>query len=706
MDILAGLNEKQKEAVEQTEGPVLVLAGAGSGKTKVLTHRIAYLLKVKNVAPWNILAVTFTNKAAGEMRERLGSLLGQDGTERRFMPWMGTFHSIAVRILRMYGDNIKIPNNFVILDETDKLGLIKQCFKKLNIDPKQYNPKSVASLISNAKNDGVDEKSYADAAATPIQKKTAQVYKNYVQLCSENNSLDFDDLLLRVVKLLKIKSVREELQGKFRYVLIDEYQDTNKIQYQFIKQILSKDKNICVVGDDWQSIYSWRGADFTNILNFERDFSGALVVKLEQNYRSTKNILQAAHQVITKNEMRSEKNLWTKNSDGREVGVFTAQNERHEAEMVANKIYSETSIGGRKLSDFAILYRTNAQSRAIEEVFLREGISYKIVGGVRFYDRAEIKDVIAYLRLIYQPSDITSFQRIVNVPKRGLGGVSVERFLATRGGRTIVDALIESKNDTQFTPKARNSFSTLGQKLKNLNKQVDSVLDLESFVKKVIREFGFLEHLNDGTLQGETRVENVKELLSVAKEYAGLSLEDFLAEVALVSGADESADGDAVTLMTVHAAKGLEFPVIIVVGMEESVFPHSRAFYEPAAMEEERRLAYVAFTRAMEELCLTFASQRMLFGQSAYNQASRFLEDIGYEQKFEQPSYNVPKNRDDFDGVDFVPEEVALSPGDKVRHQIFGLGTVQSVDGTIVTVDFGGKIRRLNAAFAPLEKVL
>ena len=706
MDVLEGLNEKQREAVERTEGPVLILAGAGSGKTKTLTHRIAYLIKEKYIAPWNILAVTFTNKAAGEMRERLGLLLGQDGTDRRFMPWMGTFHSVAVKILRIYGDHIKIPNNFVILDETDKLSLIRQCFKKLSIDPKQYNPKSIASLISSAKNNSVDEKSYAGTAVLPIQKKAAKVYKIYTKLCLENNSLDFDDLLLKVVELLNVKSVREELQSKFQYVLIDEYQDTNKIQYQFIKKILNQKKNICVVGDDWQSIYSWRGADFTNILNFERDFPGALVIKLEQNYRSTKNILEAAHQIITKNEMRSEKKLWTKNSDGREIEVLAARNERHEAEMVANKIQSEVSIGARKFADFAVLYRTNAQSRAVEEIFLREGIRYKIVGGVRFYDRAEIKDVVAYLRLIYQPSDITSFQRIVNVPRRGLGGVSVDRFLSARGDKTIVDALIEVGQSSQFTPKTRSGFVTLGKKLQSLRKQVDRVLDIEGFIKKVIKEFGILEYLDDGTLQGETRVENVKELLSVAKEYAGLSLEDFLAEVALVSSADESTSGDVVTLMTVHAAKGLEFPVVIVVGMEESVFPHSRAFYEPTEMEEERRLAYVALTRAMEELCLTFAGQRMLFGQFASNPVSRFLEDIGYVQQFEQPDYSTSKFNGDYDGIDVVPEDLELQCGDKVRHQIFGFGTVTGIDGTIVTVNFGGKIKRLNVAFAPLEKVL
>jgi DNA helicase-2/ATP-dependent DNA helicase PcrA len=706
VDILEGLNEKQREAAEQTEGPLLILAGAGSGKTKTLTHRIAYLIAEKQVAPYNILAVTFTNKAAGEMRQRLGKLLGQDGDDRRFMPYMGTFHSIAVKLLRIYGDNVKVPNNFVILDETDKLGLIKRAMKQLNIDPKQYNPKTIASLISSAKNDGVDERTYADIASSPMQKKTAKVYKVYIKLCVDNSSLDFDDLLLKAVELLSVKSVRQELQDKFHYVLIDEYQDTNKVQYQFVKQILNKNQNICVVGDDWQSIYSWRGADFTNILNFERDFPGATIIKLEQNYRSTKNILEAAHSIITKNEMRSEKKLWTENSDGQEVEVLEALNERHEAEMVANKIHSEVSVGARKYSDFALLYRTNAQSRAIEEAFLRESIPYKIVGGVRFYDRAEIKDVMAYLRLIYQPSDITSFNRIVNVPKRGLGEASVSKFLSSRGEKSIVEALVAAENDVQFTPKARQNFANLGKNLKNLHAEIDGVLDLEKFIKKVIKCFGILEYLDDGSLQGEMRIENVNELLSVAKEYAGLSLEDFLAEVALVSGADESANGDAVTLMTVHAAKGLEFPVIIVVGMEESVFPHSRAFYEPTEMSEERRLAYVAFTRAMEELVLTFANQRMLFGQFAANPMSRFLEDIGYQQKLEWSNVGTPNSHSDFDGIDLVPKEIELEIGDRVRHQIFGLGTVEEIDGTVVNVSFAGKQRKLNTAFAPLEKVL
>ncbi|MDR1300506.1 MAG: UvrD-helicase domain-containing protein [Candidatus Nomurabacteria bacterium] len=702
MDILKGLNPKQREAVEQTEGPLLILAGAGSGKTKTLTHRIAYLIAEKHVAPYNILAVTFTNKAAGEMRQRLGKLLGQDGEDRRFMPYMGTFHSIAVKLLRIYGDNIKVPNNFVILDETDKLGLIKRAMKQLNIDPKQYNPKTVASLISSAKNDGVDERTYADIASSPIQKKTAKVYKVYVKLCTDNSSLDFDDLLLKAVELLSVKPVRQELQNKFHYVLIDEYQDTNKVQYQFVKQILNKNHNICVVGDDWQSIYSWRGADFTNILNFERDFSGATIIKLEQNYRSTQHILDAAHKIITKNQNRSEKELWTDKNGGKEVGVLAAKSERHEAEMIANTIYSQVSLRAREFSDFAVLYRTNAQSRVIEEIFLQNQIPYKIVGGVRFYDRAEIKDLIAYLRLIYQPDDLTSFNRIVNVPKRGLGEASVGKFLDGRGQTDLITALISAEQDTKFTPRARKEMSDLGKKLSSLRDLIDTI-PIDELVQKIIRTFKYEEYLNDGTIAGEARVENVQELLSVAKNHAGLSVEDFLTEVALVSGADESADGNVVTLMTVHAAKGLEFPVVIVAGMEETVFPHSRAFYEPEEMEEERRLAYVAMTRAMDELYLSYAQQRMLFGQFACNQISRFIEDIGMTPA-SADNDNWVENEPQYE-PSYEPDEVEAKVGDQVRHQIFGDGAIEDIDGSVVTINFSGKVRKLNAAFAPLEKL-
>lgn len=723
--ILLGLNEAQKEAVLHGDGPLLILAGAGSGKTKTLTHRIAYLISERDVSPYNILAVTFTNKAAGEMRERLAGLLNHDPTDRKFMPWMGTFHSLAVRILRRWGEEIKIPSNFVILDETDKLVFIRQSMKKLSVDPKQYNPKSIASFISSAKNDNIDAVEYAAIARGPAQKITAKIYDDYSKACRKTKSLDFDDLLIEVVRLLReSKETRAKLQDTFQHVLIDEYQDTNKAQYSFVKLILGKAKNICVVGDDWQSIYSWRGADFTNILNFERDFPGAKIIKLEQNYRSTQTILDAAHHVITKNKQRTDKELWTDKKGGNQIEIIAADNERHEAELVASRIWQKVSSGQHSYSDYAVLYRTNAQSRTIEEAFLKNDIPYKIIGGVRFYDRAEIKDIIAYLRLIYQPEDLASFRRIINVPRRGIGATSIEKFLALKK-TNIIDELVNAKQNLVFTPKARQALATFGQKLKILQEKVN-VVPIDEFISSVIRTFSYEEYLNDGTIQGEARVENIKELLSVAKNYAGLNLEDFLTEVALVSGTDEESENGSVTLMTIHAAKGLEFPAVFIIGLEESIFPHSRVFYEPSEMEEERRLAYVAMTRAMEELYLTYAASRMIFGQLSSNPISRFIEDAGLaptsSRGWQTPGYvsrsrsttntvatgKVPDGASGEPYVEFFPDEeqVDLQPGNRIRHQIFGIGEVVGIDGSIVEIDFGdAKIRKLNAAFAPFEKL-
>lgn len=722
--ILTDLNEAQKEAVLYGDGPLLILAGAGSGKTKTLTHRIAYLVSERGVSPYNILAVTFTNKAAGEMRERLAGLLGQNPADRGFMPWMGTFHSIAVRILRRWGGEIKIPSNFVILDESDKLTLVKQAMKKLSIDPKNYNPKSITSMISSAKNDGVDAEEYASVAHGPLQKTTAKIYKSYTASCRETSSLDFDDLIIEAVRLLReSKEVRTQLQDIFQYVLIDEYQDTNKIQYNFIKLALGEAKNICVVGDDWQSIYSWRGADFTNILNFERDFSGTKTIKLEQNYRSTQAILDASNKVITKNQQRTDKELWTAKKGGSQIETIAACNERDEARRVASQIWQKVSNGQYDYSDCAVLYRTNAQSRAIEEAFLENDIPYKIIGGVRFYDRAEIKDIIAYLRLIYQPEDLASFRRIINVPKRGIGNVSLERFLANKK-TNFIDELINAEQNVAFTPKARQALATFGKKLKTLQKEASAV-PIDEFISKVIRAFSYEAYLNDSTIQGESRIENIKELLSVAKNYAGLNLEDFLAEVALVSSADDKTENNTVSLMTIHAAKGLEFPVVFIVGMEESVFPHSRAFYDPSEMEEERRLAYVAMTRAMEELYLTYAGSRMIFGQFSSNPVSRFIEDAGLAVDW-QSEYQDSICESSQSDTEFInsatktmqqnfntnepyvenEDQIDLQLGDRVRHQIFGTGKVASIDGFIVEIDFGdAKTRKLNVAFAPLEKL-
>jgi DNA helicase-2/ATP-dependent DNA helicase PcrA len=713
--ILEGLNPPQREAVEFDEGPLLILAGAGSGKTKVLTHRIAYLIAARGVKPWEILAVTFTNKAAGEMRERLAKLLGQENT-RGFMPWMGTFHSIAVRILRQYGENIEIPRNFVILDEADRLSLVKTAMKQLGITDKQFQPRSIASLISTAKNDCLSPDDYAATAKMPAQMIAADVYPRYERLRKDAKALDFDDLLLETVKLLKnVKEIREELRAKLKYVLIDEYQDTNKAQYQIVKMLLNSQHNICAVGDDWQSIYSWRGADFTNILNFERDFPGTKIVKLEQNYRSTEAILNAAHNIIVKNAQRTDKKLWTDKKGGSPVGILQTSNEIHEAEIVAQKVSTEVTLGARGYDEFAVLYRTNAQSRVIEEIFLRYGLPYKIVGGTRFYDRAEIKDLLAYLKLLYQPFDRPSFERIVNVPKRGLGDTSVGRFLLwqERRGTSIVDALRNVEMNDELTPRAKKSFAELGGNLVELAKLVETASP-DELLEKVIDRFDYRAYLDDGTLQSESRLENVAELVGVAKTFTNTA--EFLEEVALVSSADQIADS-AVTLMTMHAAKGLEFPVVFMVGMEEGIFPGQRAEYEPAAMEEERRLAYVGMTRAREELALTFAVSRLLYGSRQYNLPSRFLTDI--DEDFIKPISSVPAANtaniventarteliEKSDEPRFVPDELELSVGDQVRHQIFGTGTIIDIDGQIVAVDFGiGRVKKLNIAFAPLER--
>ena len=720
--ILEGLNPPQREAVEFGDGPLLILAGAGSGKTKTLTHRIAYLIAKGFAKPWEIMAVTFTNKAANEMRERLAKLLNQENS-RGFMPFMGTFHSIAVRILRQYGENIEIPRNFVILDETDRLNLVKAAMKEVGLTDKQFQPRGLASLISSAKNDCLSPDEFAKTARTPLAKVTADIFPRYEKLRRDGKALDFDDLLLETVKLLReVKSVREQLHERLKYVLIDEYQDTNKAQYQMVKLLLNDSRNICAVGDDWQSIYSWRGADFTNILNFERDFAGAKIVKLEQNYRSTEAILNAAHNVIANNSQRTDKKLWTAQKGGQPVQIIQTYDEKNEAEIIANKIQTEVTLGARKFDDFAILYRTNAQSRVIEEIFLRYSLPYKIVGGTRFYDRAEVKDLLAYLKLIYQPFDRASFERIVNVPRRGLGDTSVAKFLAWQAGRglSVVDALNNVEKCEDLTSRAQNAFAKLGAELSNFAKTATDTPP-DELLNQIIAKFDYNEYLDDGTIQAESRAQNVAELVGVAKNFE--NLDDFLAEVSLISSADAKSGDNAVTLMTLHAAKGLEFPVVFMVGLEEGIFPGSRAEFEPAALEEERRLCYVGMTRAREELILTFAASRFLYGARQYNLPSRFLTEVDpdFAKNINRHSESAlrsgslsraseqAENGSVSDEPRFVPDddfcEIDLSPGDEVDHQIFGRGTVREINGDIVRVDFAGKIRTLNVSFAPLRKL-
>ncbi len=711
--VLSGLNPEQREAAKTTEGPVLILAGAGSGKTKTLMHRIAYIVGSSRAWPSQILAVTFTNKAAKEMRERLALLLGEQSENRAFMPFMGTFHSICVRLLRTDGEQIKIPKNFVIFDEADRQGAIKQAMRQLSISEKQYSPNSISNMISSAKNELMTPADYSAQARLPLQKVAAEVFASYERLRREAAALDFDDLIGETVRLLKtVPKIRSKWQEQFKYILIDEYQDTNAAQYNLVKLLTSSAQNLCVVGDDWQSIYSWRGANFKNILNFERDYPKAMVVKLEQNYRSTKNILDAAHNVISRNEQRSEKVLWTKAGNGAPVQIQYVSTESHEGELVVSRVKNATQLKLRRFKDFAVLYRTNAQSRAMEEAFIRYGVPYRIVGGVRFYDRKEIKDLIAYLRLLYQPSDRASFLRVVNVPTRGLGDVSVQRFFDWQAGNdlTLLQALEHAETATGLTPKARKSFADLGEMLARL-KEASESMGLPELLDVLIKRIGYLDHLNDGSLLAEDRTENVKELVSVAREYADLGLAGFLEEVALISDLDAvQANQDAVLLMTVHAAKGLEFPVVFMIGMEESVFPHSRAAYDQDEMEEERRLCYVGMTRAKEELVLTCAATRMLYGGMQHNPPSRFLADIdGAAAVATMPSFAYPSQTAEPFGDEprvVLDDAVDLAIGDKVTHAVFGRGQIVAIDGRSVSVSFASLgTKKLNLDFAPLQRM-
>ena len=569
MDILDGLNDAQKAAVAYTDGPLLVLAGAGSGKTKTLTHRIAYLLTHERVWPSEILAVTFTNKAAREMRERLAALIDQPNT-RQFMPWMGTFHGICVRILRRDGPAIGVPSNFIIYDEADRQGLIKQAMKQLSIAPDKLKPRSVSAAISNAKNDLLTPDDYAATAQYPNQQNIAKIYDMYEQLRSEAGALDFDDLLIETVRLLRDASeIRQKYRQYFKHILIDEYQDTNAAQYAIVKYLVNDTRNICVVGDDWQSIYSWRGADFKNILNFERDFPGAKVIKLEQNYRSTGAILEAAQKVIAKNVERTDKKLWTAAGNGAPVQVQAVHDESEEAYVVASRIAAQTSIGARRYGDFAVLYRTNAQSFVFERAFMQQRIPYQLVGGVRFYDRKEIKDIIAYLRLLYQPNDRMSFSRIANVPARGIGATSLEKFLRWQNDNNmdIIASLVNVEQTSVLTPRAKKSLLHLGEILRELQALVLSDTSPSDIIEKLIEKIAYRDYVMDGTPQAEERDDNLSVLIADAKSFA--TLPDFLEEAALMSSVDQQSDGEKVTLMTLHAAKGLEFPVVFMVGRRQ-----------------------------------------------------------------------------------------------------------------------------------------
>jgi DNA helicase-2/ATP-dependent DNA helicase PcrA len=704
MDVLQDLNPAQADAVRTTSGPLLILAGAGSGKTKTLTHRIAHLIANEGIWPNEILAVTFTNKAAREMRERLGNLLQQDGSVRQFMPWMGTFHGICVRLLRQDGSAIGIASNYVIYDEDDRQGLVKQVMKQLQLSDKQIKPRAVSAAISNAKNELIGAEEFEKSAQYPFQQSIAKVYSLYEKLRQEAGALDFDDLLIETVRLFKDQpDIRAKWRAQFKHILIDEYQDTNAAQYAIVKSLVGESRNICVVGDDWQSIYSWRGADFTNILNFERDFPGATVIKLEQNYRSTGAILEAAHNVISKNTQRTDKQLWTAEPSGAPVQVHPVYDESEEAYTVASRISAQAAIGARQYGDFAILYRTNSQSYTLERSLLQQRVPYQIIGGVRFYDRKEIKDCMAYLRLLYQPNDRMSLSRIVNVPVRGIGATSLEKFLIWQAmsGMDIITALINCEQTSTITTRARLSLEKLGETLRILQLKLQHDAPPSEIIEALIEKTGYRDYVLDGTPQAEEREANLGSLISDAATFA--SLPDFLEEVALMSSADTSSTDQKVTLMTIHAAKGLEFPVVFMVGMEEGILPHSRVYEAgPAELEEERRLCYVGMTRAREELHMSYAQSRLQFGQRGYNPASRFLSDMGHEVMAASHHFagRPAAQPDEFNSY---PE---FDIGDNVRSAQFGIGEIVDIDGMAVSVKFtSGQTKKLNIEYARLEKI-
>lgn len=655
--ILEGLNPAQKEAAECLEGPVLILAGAGSGKTKTLTHRIANLI-AHGVQPSDILAVTFTNKAAKEMRERLWKLTTDFSTEppRSFMPYMGTFHGIAVKILRQEADAAGLDRNFVIYDTDDQIALIRRIIKELKLtDSKNLKPKSIQAIISSEKNQGHGPEEYAAEAYYPNQQKIAKVFARYEIEKQKVGALDFDDLLLKELELFqKHKEIREKWQKRFEHILIDEYQDTNMVQYNIVKLLVNEKRNICVVGDDWQSIYSWRGADFTNILNFEKDFPGAKVVKLEQNYRSTGNILTASQKIINENKTRTEKTLFTEAEQGEPVEIESLRDEAEEANYVALKILN-LQREYADYGDFAVLYRTNAQSYNFEKAFMNMHIPYKIVGGVRFYDRKEVKDVLAILKVIQNQRDTVSLTRVVGNVLSGIGEVSLRKLItaidAVEGTKPLYDAdLLEALSAT----KAREAL----RRLVNFMKKTPTDENPGETVKRIVEYFDFKALTDDGTPATEERMRNLEVLGANAGEYD--TLEEFLADASLMSSADESSTADAVTLMTLHAAKGLEFPVVFIVGMEEGLFPSSRCVEDAADLEEERRLAYVGMTRAMRRLFLTYAGSRFSFGDRSYNMPSRFLTELGYDPYGANVGSVGFRDQDgdgftDFDETDFDP---------------------------------------------------
>lgn len=741
VDCTYGLNPQQAEAVINTEGPMLIMAGAGSGKTKVLTCRVANLLQ-KGVRPYRILAITFTNKAAAEMRERVNNMSGPAAKD----VWLFTFHAFCARFLRMEID--KLPGyggNFAIYDTADSQNLIKQILKEMNLDDKRFQPSGILSRISNAKNALQDAAAFARQAGDFYEQKVADIYSRYEQKLQLNNALDFDDLLMLSIKLLQEnKEVREKYQDRFDYLLVDEYQDTNHAQYLLTKFLAAKHRNICVVGDADQSIYGWRGADIQNILDFEKDYPDAKVIKLEQNYRSTQIILDAANAVIENNTGRKPKNLWTENKSGADIIYFQAVDERDEARFVIEQLQNLQRTENKKLGDMAILYRTNTQSRIFEEMLIKSGISYNMVGGLKFYERKEIKDIIAYLRVIFNPADSLSLLRIINVPKRGIGDASLAKIQAYAAANNV--SLFEAVSNAAAIDGLSSRFVS---KLDDLAGIIFELMNLaneapvEDLIDCVLRDTGYLEELeNERTPQAQSRIDNLHELISVAQEFAASeeenNLENFLAHVALVSDIDDTELGeDAITLMTLHSSKGLEFPVVFLVGMEEGLFPHARTLMDETEIEEERRLCYVGITRAKEKLFLSSTKMRTIYGNTVTYPPSRFLQEIparlvktikrqerfsaleNFKQVSEKYSARPQKPASTFNPHSFMPQKPAaaaggtgtrFNTGDRVSHSKWGEGMVVSVkdspDGQEVKVAFAGAgVRSLLTKYAVLKKL-
>lgn len=742
VDCTYGLNPQQAEAVINTEGPMLIMAGAGSGKTKVLTCRVANLLQ-KGVRPYRILAITFTNKAAAEMRERVNNMSGPAAKD----VWLFTFHAFCARFLRMEIDMLPgYGGNFAIYDTADSQNLIKQILKEMNLDDKRFQPSGILSRISNAKNALQDAAAFARQAGDFYEQKVADIYSRYEQKLQLNNALDFDDLLMLSIKLLQEnKEVREKYQDRFDYLLVDEYQDTNHAQYLLTKFLAAKHRNICVVGDADQSIYGWRGADIQNILDFEKDYPDAKVIKLEQNYRSTQIILDAANAVIENNTGRKPKNLWTENKSGADIIYFQAVDERDEARFVIEQLQNLQRTENKKLGDMAILYRTNTQSRIFEEMLIKSGISYNMVGGLKFYERKEIKDIIAYLRVIFNPADSLSLLRIINVPKRGIGDASLAKIQAYAAANNV--SLFEAVSNAAAIDGLSSRFVS---KLDDLAGIIFELMNLaneapvEDLIDRVLRDTGYLEELeNERTPQAQSRIDNLHELISVAQEFAASeeenNLENFLAHVALVSDIDDTELGeDAITLMTLHSSKGLEFPVVFLVGMEEGLFPHARTLMDETEIEEERRLCYVGITRAKEKLFLSSTKMRTIYGNTVTYPPSRFLQEIparlvktikrqerfsaleNFKQVSEKYSARPQKPASTFNPHSFMPQKPAaaaggtagtrFNTGDRVSHSKWGEGMVVSVkdspDGQEVKVAFAGAgVRSLLTKYAVLKKL-